>query len=109
MTLLDAPKYDEVRERRNRLLVFGSAGLVLVLLVGWWLVAGRPLDWPWNWNTHMAGAHAPAEAEVAGFAVAPAAGEAGFAAPAAWITSASSPFAAISFTMSHPPTNLPSM
>jgi len=50
MTLLDAPKFDEVRDRRNRLIFSGSAGLVFVLLVTWWLVAGRPVDWPWNWN-----------------------------------------------------------
>jgi hypothetical protein len=23
--------------------------------VGWWLVAGRPVDWPWNWNNHLRG------------------------------------------------------
>ena len=55
MTLLDAPKFDEVRDRRNRMILSGSAGLVFVLLVGWWLFAGRPVDWPWNWNTHLLG------------------------------------------------------
>jgi hypothetical protein len=55
MTLLDAPKFDEVRDRRNRLILYGSSGLLLVLFVAWWLVAGRPVDWPWNWNNHLIG------------------------------------------------------
>ncbi|MGA2219235.1 MAG: hypothetical protein ABSG51_14165 [Terracidiphilus sp.] len=55
MTLLDAPKFDEVRERRNRLILYSSGGLLLVLFVGWWLLAGRPVDWPWNWNHHLFG------------------------------------------------------
>lgn len=55
MTLMDAPKFDEVRDRRNRLILYGSGGLLLVLFVAWWLVAGRPVDWPWNWNSHLVG------------------------------------------------------
>ena len=55
MTLLDAPKFDEVREKRKQHILFGSGGLLLVLFVGWWLVAGRPVDWPWNWNNHLFG------------------------------------------------------
>jgi len=55
MTLLDAPKYDEAREKRNQFILFGSAGLLVALFVGWWLVAGRPVDWPWNWNNHLMG------------------------------------------------------
>ena len=55
MTLLDAPKFDEVRDRRNRLILSGSAGFVFVLLVTWWLFSARPVDWPSNWNTHMLG------------------------------------------------------
>jgi len=55
MTLLDAPVFDEVRERRRRQIFFGSVGLLFVLFVGWWLVAGRPVDWPWNWNNHLFG------------------------------------------------------
>ena len=55
MTLLDAPKFDEVREKRNQRILIGAAGLFLVLFVGWWLVAGRPVDWPWNWNNHLMG------------------------------------------------------
>lgn len=55
MTLLDAPKFDEVRERRNRLILYSSVGLLLILFASWWLVAGRPVDWPWNWNNHLFG------------------------------------------------------
>lgn len=55
MTLLDAPKFDEVRDRRNRVILYSSVSLVFVLIVTWWLVAGRPVDWPWNWNTHLFG------------------------------------------------------
>jgi hypothetical protein len=55
MTLLDAPKFDEVRDRRNRIILFSSAGLVFILLISWWLVSGRPVDWPWNWNAHLLG------------------------------------------------------
>lgn len=55
MTLLDAPKFDAAREKRNALLLRISAVAVFVLLVAWWLVAGRPVDWPWNWNHYMMG------------------------------------------------------
>ena len=55
MTLLDAPKFDEVRDRRNRMILSGSAGLVFVLLVGLVARRRRPVDWPWNWNTHLLG------------------------------------------------------
>jgi hypothetical protein len=55
MTLLDAPAFDEVRDRRRRVVLFGAAGLLFVLFVGWWLAAGLPVDFPWNWNTHLRG------------------------------------------------------
>ena len=55
MTLLDAPKFDEVRDRRNRMILYGSAGSVFALIILWWLVAGRPLDFPWNWNASLFG------------------------------------------------------
>ena len=55
MTLLDAPKYDEARDIRNRRIFFGSGGLLVVLFVAWWLVAGMPVDFPWNWNAHLFG------------------------------------------------------
>jgi hypothetical protein len=55
MTLLDAPVFNEARERSRRKIFVGAAGLLFVLFVGWWLVAGRPVDWPWNWNNHLLG------------------------------------------------------
>ena len=55
MTLLDAPVYDEARERRRRVILYNAAGLLFVLFGGWWLVAGRPVDWPWRWNNHLLG------------------------------------------------------
>jgi hypothetical protein len=55
MTLLDAPKFDEGRERRHQVILYSAGGLLLVLFVGWWLVAGRPVDFPWNWNNHLFG------------------------------------------------------
>ena len=55
MTLLDAPKFDEVRDRRIRTISYGALGLVFAVLVTWWLVSGRPVDWPWNWNAHLLG------------------------------------------------------
>jgi hypothetical protein len=55
MTLMDAPKYDEARERRKTMYAYAGAGLVFVLLVVWWLVAGRPVDWPWYWDRYLFG------------------------------------------------------
>jgi hypothetical protein len=55
MTLLDAPVFDEARDRRRVVILYSAGGLLLTLFVGWWLVAGRPVDWPWNWYTHMRG------------------------------------------------------
>jgi hypothetical protein len=55
MTLLDAPVFDERRDRRRRTALYSAGGLLLVLFIGWWLVAGRPVDWPWNWNNHLLG------------------------------------------------------
>jgi hypothetical protein len=55
MTLLDAPKFDAAREKRNTLMMQLSAVAVLALLGAWWLVAGRPVDWPWNWNHYLFG------------------------------------------------------
>jgi hypothetical protein len=55
MTLLDAPVFDERRDRRRRVALFSAGGLLVVLLTGWWLFAGMPVDWPWNWNNHLLG------------------------------------------------------
>jgi hypothetical protein len=55
MTLLDAPKFDEARDRRNRVILYGSGGLIFALIVVFWLVSGHPADWPWNWYTHLRG------------------------------------------------------
>jgi hypothetical protein len=58
MTLLDAPKFDEVADRRNRLMLYSGGGLLLLLIVGFWMLSGHPADWPWNWYTNMRGRHA---------------------------------------------------
>jgi hypothetical protein len=53
MTLLDAPKFDDRKEKRKRIYLWSGLGLFWVVLIGWWLVAGRPVDWPWYWNQHL--------------------------------------------------------
>ena len=55
MTLLDAPEFDAARERRKLILLYSAASLIFVLFVAWWLVAGRPVDWPWRWNNYVYG------------------------------------------------------
>ena len=55
MTLLDAPVYDEKRARRRRLFLTIAGSTLLVLFIGWWAVAGRPIDFPWHWNAHLFG------------------------------------------------------
>ena len=55
MTLLDAPQFDATRSRRNLLIVQCSVGALLLLFISWWLVASRPVDWPWNWNRYLFG------------------------------------------------------
>lgn len=55
MTLLDAPKFDEARERRKRIIVWSSVAGFFTLVILWWFLAGRPIDWPWNWNNHLFG------------------------------------------------------
>jgi hypothetical protein len=55
MTLLDAPKFDAARAKRRTLILQSSAGAVLLLFIVWWLVAGRPVDWPWYWNRYIFG------------------------------------------------------
>lgn len=55
MTLLDAPQFDEIRERRRRVVLSGSAILFFALFVTFWLVSSRPIDWPWNWYCYLEG------------------------------------------------------
>ena len=55
MTLLDAPKFDAVRDRHQRQVLWISVGTLVVLFVAYWIVAGRPVDWPWNWLRTCAG------------------------------------------------------
>lgn len=55
MTLLDAPAFDEARERRRKVIFWSAAVLLVALVAGWWLAAGRPVDWPWNWNNFVRG------------------------------------------------------
>lgn len=58
MTLLDAPQYDPARARRNLRIVQCSVAAVLLLFISCWLVASRPVDWPWNWDRYLFGRHA---------------------------------------------------
>lgn len=55
MTLLDAPQFDEARDRRNRTILFGSAAFVAVVVIASWFISGMPVDWPWNWWAHYRG------------------------------------------------------
>lgn len=54
MTLLDAPKFDAAREKRKQVFLWSTVCSLVVLVVAWWLIAGRPIDWPWNWNNYLA-------------------------------------------------------
>jgi hypothetical protein len=53
MTLLDAPKFDAARDQRRTMILRISAVGLLVLFVALWLVAGRPVDWPWSWGNYF--------------------------------------------------------
>ena len=55
MSLMDAPAYNEARERKKSLIIYGAAGLICVLFIGGWVAAGMPVDFPWNWWTHIRG------------------------------------------------------
>ena len=55
MTLLDAPKFDAVRERRRRHAFWIGSGILLVLFVAFFFIAGKPADWPWFWLNHLRG------------------------------------------------------
>jgi hypothetical protein len=55
MTLLDAPRFDEARDRRKRIIVWSSVGTFTGLVILLWIVSGFPVDWPWHWFAHMRG------------------------------------------------------
>ena len=55
MTLLDAPKYDEAKARRNQTILWSGVVSFFLLVIVYWLVAARPVDWPWNWQNHLFG------------------------------------------------------
>ncbi len=55
MTLLDAPQFDAARARRHALFIGIGAAVLFALFVIWWLVASRPIDWPWYWNRYLFG------------------------------------------------------
>lgn len=55
MTLLDAPRFDEARDRRRRIIIWSSAGTFAALVILLWILAGFPIDWPWNWYVHFRG------------------------------------------------------
>jgi hypothetical protein len=55
MTLLDAPQFDAAREKRHTLILGTTVGAVLLIFITWWLVASRPVDWPWYWNRYLLG------------------------------------------------------
>jgi hypothetical protein len=55
MTLLDAPRFDEAGDRRQRLIVWFSVGTFTALVILLWIASGFPIDWPWNWVAHLRG------------------------------------------------------
>lgn len=55
MTLLDAPEFNAARDRRNRIIIYSTSGVVVTLFIVWWLIAGHPLDWPWHWDAYIFG------------------------------------------------------
>lgn len=55
MTLLDAPRFDEAADRRKRIILWSSAATFCAIVIAIWIVAGFPVDWPWNWMAHLRG------------------------------------------------------
>jgi hypothetical protein len=55
MTLLDAPRFDEAKDRRKRIIVVSSVATFTALVIAFWIVSGFPIDWPWHWFAHMRG------------------------------------------------------
>jgi hypothetical protein len=55
MTLMDAPRFNEVAERRKRVIIWSSVSAFTAAVIVLWIVAGFPVDWPWHWWAHMRG------------------------------------------------------
>jgi hypothetical protein len=55
MTLLDAPEFDYARDRRRRTTLISAGAALFVFVIGFWLAAGHPIDYPWYWNNHLRG------------------------------------------------------
>jgi hypothetical protein len=55
MTLLDAPRFDEEKDRRKRIIAWSSVATFTALVIVLWIVSGFPVDWPWHWFAHMRG------------------------------------------------------
>lgn len=55
MTLMDAPRFNEVAERRKRIIIWSSVSAFTAAVIVLWIVAGFPVDWPWHWWAHMRG------------------------------------------------------
>jgi len=55
MTLLDAPRFDEAKDRRKRIIAWSSVSTFTALCIVFWIVSGFPIDWPWHWFAHMRG------------------------------------------------------
>ena len=55
MTLLDAPRFDEAKDRRKRIIAWSGVGTFTALVIIFWIVSGFPVDWPWHWFAHMRG------------------------------------------------------
>jgi hypothetical protein len=55
MTLLDAPRFDEAKDRRKRIIAWSSVATFTAAVILLWIVSGFPIDWPWHWFAHMRG------------------------------------------------------
>ncbi|HEY2860203.1 MAG TPA: hypothetical protein VGJ21_17420 [Terracidiphilus sp.] len=55
MTLLDAPRFDEEKDRRRRIIAWSGVATFTALVIVLWIVSGFPVDWPWHWFGHMRG------------------------------------------------------
>lgn len=55
MTLLDAPRFDEAKDRRKRIIAWSSVATFTALVIALWIVSGFPIDWPWHWFAHLRG------------------------------------------------------